>query len=371
MRIGIDARFLTHPQRGGFKTYTRTVIAALAEADGSSRYVLYTDRPADVSLRLPDNFTVTPVSGPNAVVREQLLLPIAMKRDGIDVAHFPCNTAPIVFGPRMAVTIHDTIPLRDMNCDSRRLNLRQSLLRSYWRAVIPRSARKADLVITDSGHVREDLRTRLDLSADELRVIPLAVDPAFAGDAPGLPPSGMDPRTPFVLAFASADGRKNHLGVIKAYRAASSECPGLRLALVCSHPGVRAGIKCAPGDGVVPLGPLAFDEVLWLYRNALALVFPSFDEGFGLPPLEAMACGTPVIASNTGALPEVAGECAVCVNPLSVESIADGMRLVIRDGVLRESLIRRGRERAARFSCEHMGRELVAAYSDAAKGMMG
>jgi len=362
MIVGIDARFLTHPQHGGFKTYTRSVVASLAAVDADNRYLVYTDRP-DPTLQLPPNFTVRPVSAGNAVAREQLLLPLAMRRDGVEIAHFPCNTAPVLFGPRMVVTIHDAMPLR--RADSR--GLKQRLLHSYWRAVMPRSARRADMVITVSNHSLADVRTHLGVAADRIRVILQAIDPLFAGESPGVPPTEIGPGDPFILAFASTDGRKNHDGAIGAYRAVAPGYPGLKLALICSHPDVRAGVEGRAGKGVVPLGPVSAEELLWLYKNALALVFPSFDEGFGLPPLEAMACGAPVIASDSGSLREALDGRAVFVNPHDVGSIAEGTKLVLGDRALR---VRRGgsskgREYASGFSRERMGRELAAVYAEA------
>lgn len=368
MKVGIDARFLTHPQRGGFKTYTHLVVTSLAKADSSNHYILYADRPPARPFPLPENFALVPVCGPNSIVREQILVPLAMRRDRVDLAHFPCNTAPVLSGPRMAVTIHDAIALRRPR-NGPPPDLRHRLLRAYWRLTIPRGARRASLVITDSGRSRDDLCAALDLDASLIRVVHLAIDPVFGGAAPQIRPAEMKPGTRFILGFASADGRKNHAGVMRAYSEVAPAYSGLELAIVCAHPAVRRQIECV--DGVVPLGPVSLEELLWLYGNAAALVFPSLDEGFGLPPLEAMACGTPVVASSTACRSEILGDCAVYVNPAEPADIAEGIRLVMNDGSLRSDLVRRGREHAARFSCEHMGRELVAAYSEAASGRVG
>jgi glycosyltransferase involved in cell wall biosynthesis len=190
---------------------------------------------------------------------------------------------------------------------------------------------------------------------------------AGAAGHPG-PPAGIAPGSSFILAFASADGRKNHATAIEAYDVLAPEFPNLKLALVCSHPQVRDGIKRPHDSGVIPVGPVSLQELIWLYRNALALVFPSFDEGFGLPPLEAMACGTPVVVSKAGSLPEVVGDCAVFADPCDAAAVAEGLKLVLTDGHLRSGLVSAGREHAARFSRENTGRELIAAYSQAASG---
>ncbi|HUV03881.1 MAG TPA: glycosyltransferase family 1 protein [Armatimonadota bacterium] len=364
MIVGLDARFLTHPQHGGFKTYTRSVVSSLAAVDGENRYLIYTDRP-DPTLQLPANFVVRPVSAPNAVMREQVFLPIAMWRDGVDIAHFPCNTAPILFGPRMVVTIHDAIPMRRRVGTAGNQSIKQRLLHRYWRAVMPRSAQRADIVITDSNHSLADVRAHLNVPADKIRVVLPTIDPLFTGERPGIPPAEMRSAESFVLAFASTDGRKNHAGAISAYRAVATDHPGLKLALVCSHPSVRARVASEAGNGVIPLGPVSAEELLWLYRNALALVFPSFDEGLGLPPLEAMACGTPVVASEGGSLREMLEGRAVFVDPHNPDSIAGGMKQVLEDRAPRAGLSSKGRDYASLVSRERMGRELIAAYMEA------
>ena len=361
MRVGIDARFLTHPQRGGFKSYTRTVVSALTEAGSDHEFILYVDRRPEGEQDAPANFSTRVVDAGNAVTREQVALPMAMQRDKVDVAHFLCNTGPFLTGPRMVVTIHDTIPLR--TCLSRQASWKQRLLRSYWRSVIPRAARAADLIIADSKYVRDDLGERFGIGDDRLRVVPLAIAPMFFGDSPGTPPVGINPESPFVLAFGSADGRKNHMSAIQAFDAIAPEFPGLKMVLICSHPDVRETLW--PNGTVIPVGPVNSMELLWLYRNATMLVFPSFDEGFGLPPLEAMACGTPVVASTAGSVPEVVGDHGVFVDPSSVASIADGIKRLLGDRGLQRRLSSGGKQHASNYSLARMGADLIAVYQEA------
>lgn len=366
MRVGIDARFLTHPQRGGFKSYTNQVITALSKTPGNNEYIVYTDRPSERDPGLPGSFTVVPVDGANALLREQISLPRRMLRDGIELAHYPCNTAPIALGPRMVVTIHDAIPLRKAGAHLPS-GAKQRMLRLYWRSVMPRCADRASMVITDSGFTQGDLMGNMGLPADKIRVVPLFVDPAFASGEVS-PPDVLPTDGEYLLAFASADGRKNHLRAIAAYRALAPEYPRLRLALVCSHPSVRASLSGNPSSGVDAVGPVTTSELVWLYRHATALVFPSFEEGFGLPPLEAMTCGIPVAASNTSSIPEVLGSAGEYFDPLQVESITQAVRRLLSDDSLRQQMVRRGLERSAMFVPERMGEQLLRVYADALSG---
>ncbi len=383
MKIGIDARFLTHPQRGGFKTYTSSLVSALARASADldgHRFILYTDRDADVPIDLPSNFRLCPVGG-SFPLREQVFLPLRMMADGIDVAHFPCNTAPIKYRRPMVVTIHDAIAVRRREIGG--LSAKGKALHAYWRLVIPKSAEKASLVITDSKAAAADLRVMLDIPLSRMRVVYLGIDPGFCTDnglrgAPGIGPRsdasdpirvdpvpGIEPHERFLLGFAAVDGRKNEAGVMAAFRLISDEFPGLRLALVCSTPETRSRIREFGHPRILPVGPLPVEQLRWLYRHARALVFPSLDEGFGLPPLEAMASGTPVVASRRGSLGEVLGDCAVFVEPSDEQSIAQGIRTILNDEV-NHRLRSAGLDHVEQFTWERMAQDTMRIYWEAA-----
>lgn len=363
MLIGIDARFLTYPQHGGFKTYTCSLVGALATTNAENEYIVYTDR-SQMPIVLPTNFCVRPVVCRNSIIREQLMLPFAMCIDKVDVAHFPCNTAPVCLRRRMAITIHDTIPLQDRRLyGNPELSWRRRALAAYWKATLRRGAQRADLVITDSEYSRSKLSLYVNLPNERVHIVRPAIRPVFFSDLSGDMPADLHYDSRFLLAFASQDGRKNHNGVIKAYCEVRRRFSNVQLVVVCAHERVRSELLEHASDGVVPLGPVSTKELVWLYKNALALVFPSFEEGFGLPPLEAMASGTPVVASNTGSLPEVLGNSAVFVNPFDVDKLAEAVERVLSDDRLRKQLSEKGREHASGFTYERMGHELVKVYS--------
>ena len=219
---------------------------------------------------------------------------------------------------------------------------------AYRRRVYGWTVRKSRIVITISQHAREALVERLHLEPERVRAIYLAVDHAR------FTPDGR-PREPFLLYPANAWPHKNHARLFDAFARVRAERPELRLVLTGA-----AHDRLALPDGVESLGHVDLDRLVGLYRSAAALVFPSLYEGFGIPCVEAMACGCPVAASNVASVPEVCGAAAVYFDPLDPESIADGIRRVL------DSPPPGGAERAALFTWERCAHEHDEVYAELA-----
>ena len=364
MRIGIDARFLTHPQRGGFKSYTTTLVSSLAEVDTVNEYILYTDRIDNQLPALPSNFTIKPVTALTAITREQFALPSAMRKDNVDIAHYLCNTAPITSHMPMIVTIHDAIPLHNSGKHTGRLNAKHKALRTYWRGVMPRAASTAELIVTNTRYSQSDIMSVLNVAEDKFRVVHPAISDAFIKSDIDKHPVEMPKTVPYIMCFAAMDGRKNHQTAIAAFKEISAEFPDLHLVLVCSHDNIKEQLKHEHGDRFLPIGPLVIEELVWLYKNSRTLIFPSFDEGFGLPPLEAMTCGTPVIASNSGSLPEVLGDAAILVETHDSAAISRGLRKLLTDDEFVKHMVSLGKNRSHLFTHQKMGRGLLGAYQE-------
>jgi alpha-1,3-rhamnosyl/mannosyltransferase len=239
--------------------------------------------------------------------------------------------------------------------------------RAYCAAVLPGRARRASVVITPSEFVREELLDAWGLDPSRVVAIPLGVSREFA---PGRrPPRSGRPR----LLFAGAPmERKNLPSVLRAMAAAA---PGSALAdaeLVVSGASgesfpdmVRAAAGAGVGKRLRWLGPLADDAMPDLYRSADALVYPSLDEGFGLPPLEAMACATPVVAAARGSLPETLGDAALLVDPTRTDELGNALERVLRDSELRGRLTEAGIGRSARYTWERCAAATCRAYQRA------
>lgn len=382
LTIGIDARAMSHPQPGGFKTYVKNLIRGLSQVDDHNQYWLYADRRTPGAPLAPsDRFKVgvvggwVPLVGP--ILREQVLLPSTTWLHRADVAHFPAGTAPLVCPCKTVVTIHDAIEHLSVDCTGAPSVPRGSkrwLMALYNRFCQRLVARSATLVITVSDCSRDDIIRYVGVPESKIKVIPEAPGPEFGPIAPAHLNRDLSELGPFVMAIGSADPRKNIANLVRAYAALSSELiERHRLVLVWSHDHLRQGLlELARQEGVLEriVSVAAPDDsrLGQLYNAATVFVFPSLYEGFGLPPLEAMACGAPVISSNTSSLPEVLGDSAVLVNPRSVGELTRALDVMLSDSRLRSDLSARGLARVRRFSWERTAQLTLNAYEKVAAG---
>jgi glycosyltransferase involved in cell wall biosynthesis len=259
--------------------------------------------------------------------------------------HYPLTLRVPRSHGRSVVTLHD---LQHLDLPAMFPRAERAFRRVAWHP----SIRAADRVIVISEFVRGRAEALLGLDASRLRVVPLGLDHAQL--APG------DAREPFLLYPARRWPHKNHARLFEAFALARRERPELRLVLTGA-----GDFRDAP-DGVEARGHVPWPEVVALMRRASALVFPSLYEGFGLPLLEAMACGTPVVASRASCLPDVAEGAALLVDPNNVEALADALEQVLVDGALRTRLVADGRRRAAQYSWRRAAERLLGVYQKVA-----
>ena len=373
MRIGIDARKL---HDFGIGTYIRNLLRQLARQDRQTEYVVLA-RPADCEAlaTLGENFRAVPETAGNYSVAEQIRIPLALRREGVTLFHAPHYVLPPLVMCRSVVTIHDCIHLMFPQYLPNRIAL------TYARVSIGLASRRATRVLTVSESSKRDILRFVDIPAEKIDVIYNAYDERF----------GVEPREedvarvreryqlhdPFVLYAGTVKPHKNVERLIEAFDLVRKHgLDDLKLVLIGDEISKYAALRRAVHSHQLHkyvrfLGYLPEETLAVMYRLASVFVFPSLYEGFGLPPLEAMASGTPVVTSNVSSLPEVAGDAAVLVDPYDSASIADGIERVLGDDTLRRSLREKGLARAKQFSWETSVRRVREIYQEVADGTSG
>lgn len=379
MKIGIDARFLTHPQAGGFKTYTENLIPALASVDAENEYILYVDRLPTPEIKIPlqPNFTWRVVAGQLPMIgmpwREQVGLAWQLSKDKPDLFHAPCLTAPLRLNCRLVVTIHDTIWLfPEKFRQGKSLSLQRKMMERYNHLIPKRAVHQAAVILTVSHAARESIIQHLGVAADRVQVTYEAPNPLYRPidgreKVEALRQTRQLP-SEFILAIGSADPRKNITTLVHAYALLPASLrERFRLVIVWTHTLLTTELagqveKLGLTNQVQFLMQVSNEELVLLYNAAALFVFPSLYEGFGLPPLEAMACGAPVVAANNSSIPEIAGDAALFFQAEDVTSIASVIAKVLTDETLRLDLINKGYQHVSTFSWEKCARQTIEAY---------
>jgi len=378
LRIGIDYTAAVR-QGAGIGRYTRELVRALAELDRGHDYVLFAatggQRPADTSW--PPNFQTrsVPLSDRALAIlwhRLQLPLWVELATGRVDIFHSPDFVLPPVRRAclehsrraKTLVTVHDLSFIRYPQCAD-------ANLRAYLNKVVPRSVHRADLVLADSQSTKDDLVELLGVEPAKIEVVYPGVEERFrpiedqallreASKRYSLPPR-------FILGLGTLQPRKNFARLIEAYSLLVTRHPSLHLVIAGGKGWLYEEIFAAVErlgleEKVVFPGFVADEDLPALYNLADLFVFPSLYEGFGLPPLEALACGTPVITSDASSLPEVMGEAGLMVEATDTEALAGAMKRVFEDDALREEMVAKGMKQAKKFTWEQAAAKLLSLY---------
>jgi glycosyltransferase involved in cell wall biosynthesis len=371
LRIAIDAHSVG-TGLGGNESYATNLIEALAEIDKENRYSLYVTRREAVerfSNRWP-NFDVRATLPHTPLIRIPLILSAELRRSPVDVLHVQFTAPPFSPCP-VVVSIHD------LSFE----HLPQTFKwrsRKQLRITVRRSAREASQVIALSEHARKDIISTYCIPPEKVTAIPLAAAAHFR-------PIRNDEELQrvrqtygiegeYILSVGAIQPRKNLSRLVAAYsrlRRATPEgnLPKLVLAGKCAwlyEETLRTIKELQVSDSVILTGYVPESDLPVLYSGALCFVYPSYFEGFGLPPLEAMKCGVPVIVGNRTSLPEVVGDAAILVDPFDAEAIAGAMDKLISDSNLRAELAARGLARAKLFDWRETARQTLTVYQRAA-----
>jgi len=354
MRVAIDARKL---HDFGIGTYIRNLLRHLARLDADTEYVLLCHEPdLGVAPQLGRNFRAVLEPSPNYSIREQLHVPWLLLREKPDVYHSPHYVLPPAIRCRSVVTIHDTIHLTFPQYLPNRLAYVYAKT-SMWAA-----ARRSNRILTVSEASKRDIVRQLDVPPEKVVVVYNAIDERFSREPDAEDVARVRERFQldqrFMLYVGNIKPHKNLVRLIEAFHELRrGELDDLKLLIIgdeiSKFPALRRAVhQYKLHKHVRFLGYLSDDKLAIMYRLASVFVFPSLYEGFGLPPLEAMACGTPVVTSNVSSLPEVAGDAAVLVDPYDTGSIVEGLRRVLTTPALAAEMRRKGLLRAREFSWE-------------------
>jgi glycosyltransferase involved in cell wall biosynthesis len=372
MKIAIDARKW---RDYGIGTYVRNLVRHLARLDRVTTYFLFCNQADEAELRdLAGNFVPVVDESDGYSFAEHISIPRKLHRLGADLLHSPHYVLPLLCRRPAVVTIHDCIHLLFPEYLPNRMAFQ------YARFMMGSAIRRSALVFTVSEASRRDiLRFYPDADPDRIQVVPNAIDVALLAD-PG--EEEMDRvreryqiRGRFVLYAGNVKPHKNLQRLISAFGLLKQR-PGhedVKLLIIGEGEGEGEGIhkhgllrRCVEAAGVRQdvrfFGFVPEHTLAALYRLASVFAFPSLYEGFGLPPLEAMACGTPVVTSRLSSLPEVVGDAALLVDPYRVDEIAHALERVLQDDALRADLVARGLVRARQFSWERSVRAIHAGY---------
>jgi glycosyltransferase involved in cell wall biosynthesis len=373
VRIGIDAHLLSLAssyRQAGVSRYITELVRHLAAEPGPHEYVVFTPPHGLGALAVPPSVQVAPSRLPTQrppvrIAWEQAAAPVLAAARRLDLFHAPVNVAPLALPCRTIVTIHDLAFLLYPE--------RLTPARRRYLALMTRlSARRAARVIAVSAQTARDVVARLGVPAERVVVVPEAAaehfrpEPDAAALAAFRHAKGVSEQ--YVLFVGTLEPRKNVPALLRAFARVAGEFPGVQLVIAggrgwlddeifALHAALGLGARvCFPG--FVPP-----EELPRWYQAATVFVYPSLYEGFGLPPLEALACGTPVIASNTSAIPEVVGDAGLLVDPRDEAALAAALRALLADPARRAALRAAGLARAARFSWARVARETRAVYA--------
>jgi glycosyltransferase involved in cell wall biosynthesis len=378
MKIGIEAQRLFRPKKHGMDLVALELIKNLQLLDHTNEYVVFVRPDADDGvLRETRNFRIVRLDGGSYPVWEQILLPKSARREGCDILHCTSNTAPLFSSIPLVITLHDIIYLE--SGFSRILmgggTAYQKFGNTYRKMVVPGVVSKSRKIITVSHSERQRISNFFGMNGDKrLVAVHNGVSEYFhpVSDPVELATIKMKYGLPdeFFFFLGNTDPKKNTRGTICAYsefvRATGSSIflvmPDYdredldRIITGVGDPAIRNRIKLT--------GYISNTDLPAIYSQCKAFLYPSLRESFGIPILEAMACGAPVITSNTSSMPEIAGDAAALANPSDPKDIARHMQEVVSDPGYRKRMISLGLQQSARFSWRSMARKVLEIYTE-------
>jgi len=374
MRIGIEGQRLFRKKKHGMDMVALELVRNLPLIDKTNEYVVFVKQDEDACLYSGGNIEIVELKSSPYPIWEQYILPAAAKKAGCRLLHCTSNTAPVITGIPLVVTLHDIIYMEKLSLLSQGFSNYQKFGNMYRRLVVPSVVKNCRKLITVSEFEKQRI-------VDFFKLDPFKVTAIYNGVSEHFRPV-TDPETlmavknkyhlpdRFFFFFGNTDPKKNTRGVLKALslflKKSQEKIP---LVMLDFDREELARLIAETGDPdlkdyIILTGYVPNTELPGIYSLSTVFLYPSLRESFGIPMLEAMACGTPVITSNTSSMPEVAGDAALFCDPFQPEQLTNAMLRLISDPVLRSGLAAAGLEQAGKFTWRNMALGVLQIYNE-------
>jgi glycosyltransferase involved in cell wall biosynthesis len=370
MKIGIEAQRLFRSNKHGMEIVALEVIKQLQQIDNENDYIVFAKEDEDMNcISETPNFDIETIKGFSYPDWEQISLPRAAKEHDVDLLHCTANTAPLFCNKPLVITLHDIIYLENISFSG---SAYQNFGNLYRRWVVPEVIQKCDAIITVSEYEKKRIIEALQIPEDKVHVIYNAANSVFKVYQDRLMLTKIRERyhlpEDFILFFGNTAPKKNTKGVIEAYtRYHQENSDTLPLVITdCKEEYIGQYLQELDAshlmEHIILPGYIPFDDMPYLYNLATLFLYPSLRESFGMPILESMQCGTPVITSTTSAMPEVAGPGAMLVDPHAPEQLSLAIKDLLTDQALYEEKIRYGFEQSSKFNWENAAQQVLNTY---------
>lgn len=372
MRIGIEAQRIFRKNKHGMDYVVLQEIKELQLLDTENEYYIFVKPGEDRCIDETKNFHIIEVKCPSYPLWEQVALPYAARKHNVDILHCTSNTAPIICNTPLVLTLHDIIFLEPRDTNNK--SFYQNLGWLYRRLVVPRILDKCKRIITVSNFELKNIIGKLSIPESRMAMIYNGYNTWFKpiNDVESITSKYID-NTGYFFFLGNTDPKKNTERTLIAYSNYCKQSSVKRKLLVADlapqylEEFIVKNKLDNIRDQVVLTGYVVNSHLPYIYNGAFAFLYTSLRESFGIPLLEAMACGTPVITSNTSSMPEIGGKDAALVNPESSEEITQKMLLIENDNEYRERIKAIGLERVGHFSWKNTASNLLKLYKDVYK----
>ena len=374
MRIAIEGQRLFRPKKHGMDFVALELVKNIQHLDTINEYFIFVKPDEDKCLTSTGNMKIIELGGGPYPVWEQNALPHAVKKYKCDLLHCTSNTAPLYNPAPMIVTLHDIFYLEKVSLFNKGFNTYQKFGNMYRRYIVPSIVKKAKKVITVSNSEKKRILNFFNLRDDEVSVVYNGVSLNFK---PGIPKEVLDEiqlkynlPEEFIFFLGNTDPKKNTKGVVTAFAKYISETNNPIPLVVVDYPkeDLERILMEIGNPGIIEhihrLDYVRNTDLPGIYTMATLFLYPSFRESFGIPILEAMSCGTPVITSNVFSMPEIAGEAALLIDPTSPDDLTSAIHKILNDKDLRLKLKKDGIAQAQKFSWEKMAVDYINIYTE-------